>query len=75
MNLSPLAVDGNDPIAVYLACVEARERAIEGQKPVLIEVRSLLVPRPNLQPPLIDLDAALASQALSYRVGHHSTYG
>lgn len=43
-----LAVDGNDPLAVYVTCQEARRKAIETQKPILIE-------------------------ALSYRVGHHST--
>ncbi|KAH8923997.1 branched-chain alpha-keto acid dehydrogenase E1-alpha subunit [Atractiella rhizophila] len=46
--IETIRVDGNDPIAVYLATKEARRRATEGEKPVLIE-------------------------ALSYRVGHHST--
>lgn len=32
------AVDGNDPLAVYLACAEARKRAVAGHRPVLIEV-------------------------------------
>lgn len=40
-----LEVDGNDPLAVLLACKEARRRAVEGQKPVLVEVRFDLIPR------------------------------
>lgn len=36
-------MDGNDPLAVYLACKEARKRAVEGQKPVLIEAMSYRV--------------------------------
>lgn len=39
--IETVRVDGNDPIAVYLACEEARKRAVEGQKPVLIEVSRL----------------------------------
>lgn len=33
-----ISVDGNDPLAVYLASCEARRLAVEGQKPVLVEV-------------------------------------
>ncbi|KAG8969999.1 hypothetical protein FRC03_012452 [Tulasnella sp. 419] len=43
-----IRVDGNDALAVYTAMKEARRRAIEGNKAVLVE-------------------------AMSYRVGHHST--
>ncbi|GAA6007595.1 thiamine pyrophosphate-dependent dehydrogenase E1 component subunit alpha [Rhodotorula paludigena] len=46
--IDTIRVDGNDPLAVYLACKEARKRAVDGQKPVLVE-------------------------AMTYRVGHHST--
>ncbi|GAA5981059.1 hypothetical protein JCM10908_003968 [Rhodotorula pacifica] len=46
--IETVRVDGNDPLAVYLACKEARRKAVEGQKPVLVE-------------------------AMTYRVGHHST--
>ncbi|GAA5883603.1 hypothetical protein JCM3774_002108 [Rhodotorula dairenensis] len=46
--IETVRVDGNDPLAVYLACQEARRKAVEGQKPVLVE-------------------------AMTYRVGHHST--
>ncbi|KAM0745700.1 Dehydrogenase, E1 component [Meredithblackwellia eburnea MCA 4105] len=30
-------VDGNDPLAVYLVCVEARRIAVENQRPVMVE--------------------------------------
>lgn len=43
-----LRVDGNDPLAVYLAIKTARKMAVEECRPILIE-------------------------ALTYRVGHHST--
>lgn len=46
--IDTVRVDGNDPVAVYVACQEARRRAVDGQKAVLVE-------------------------AMSYRVGHHST--
>ncbi|GAA6040963.1 hypothetical protein JCM8097_000514 [Rhodosporidiobolus ruineniae] len=46
--IDTLRVDGNDPLAVLVGCREARRRAVQGQKPVLVE-------------------------AMSYRVGHHST--
>ncbi|KIO18952.1 hypothetical protein M407DRAFT_153529 [Tulasnella calospora MUT 4182] len=46
--LDTIRVDGNDTLAVYAAVKEARRRAIEGNKAVLVE-------------------------AMSYRVGHHST--
>lgn len=46
--IEAIRVDGNDPLAVYLACTEARRRAIEACRPVIVE-------------------------AMSYRVGHHST--
>lgn len=36
--IETVRVDGNDPLAVYLACKEARRKAVEGQKPVLVEV-------------------------------------
>ncbi|KAJ3037833.1 hypothetical protein HK097_003372, partial [Rhizophlyctis rosea] len=46
--IDTIRVDGNDVLAVYNVMKEARRRAIEGPRPVLIE-------------------------ALTYRVGHHST--
>ncbi|KAJ3043399.1 hypothetical protein HDV00_005097 [Rhizophlyctis rosea] len=46
--IDTIRVDGNDVLAVYNAMKEARRRAIEGPRPILIE-------------------------ALTYRVGHHST--
>ena len=36
--IETVRVDGNDPLAVYLACKEARRKAVETQKPVLVEV-------------------------------------
>lgn len=35
-------MDGNDPLAVYLACKEARKKAVQGSKPILVEVSRLL---------------------------------
>ncbi|KAG8898073.1 hypothetical protein FRB99_007679 [Tulasnella sp. 403] len=46
--MDTIRVDGNDALAVYSAMKEARRRAVEGNKAVLVE-------------------------AMSYRVGHHST--
>ncbi|KAG8879602.1 hypothetical protein FRB98_005600 [Tulasnella sp. 332] len=46
--MDTIRVDGNDALAVYAAVKEARRRAVEGSKAVLVE-------------------------AMSYRVGHHST--
>lgn len=68
MLLTDRSVDGNDPIAVYLACVEARNRAVEGQKPMLIEVRFW---QPVQKIDKLILETQL--KAMSYRVGHHST--
>ena len=39
-----IQVDGNDPIAVYKAMKEARERALAGEGPTLIEVTSRMTP-------------------------------
>ncbi|SCV67984.1 BQ2448_105 [Microbotryum intermedium] len=73
--IETVRVDGNDPLAVYLASKEARRRAVEGQKPVLVEVSNVALSlKANARigrtdskpsPPLI--------KAMSYRVGHHST--
>ncbi|KDE06880.1 hypothetical protein MVLG_02768 [Microbotryum lychnidis-dioicae p1A1 Lamole] len=41
--IETVRVDGNDPLAVYLASKEARRRAVEGQKPVLVEAMSYRV--------------------------------
>ncbi|BGP12278.1 hypothetical protein JCM10213_000026 [Rhodosporidiobolus nylandii] len=41
--IETIRVDGNDPLAVYLASKEARRRAVEGQKPVLVEAMSYRV--------------------------------
>ncbi|GAA5975068.1 hypothetical protein JCM11641_000018 [Rhodosporidiobolus odoratus] len=38
-----LRLDGNDPLAVYLGCKEARRLAVETQKPVLVEAMSYRV--------------------------------
>ncbi|KOB73105.1 WD repeat-containing protein 6, partial [Operophtera brumata] len=48
LGLHTLRVDGTDTLAVYNAVARARDLAVRGNKPVLIE-------------------------AMSYRVGHHST--
>lgn len=40
--IETVRVDGNDPLAVYLACKEARRKAVEGQKPILVEVSPLI---------------------------------
>jgi TPP-dependent pyruvate/acetoin dehydrogenase alpha subunit len=47
--IDAIRVDGNDPLAVYLATREARRRALEGAG------RAVMV------------------EAMTYRVGHHST--
>jgi TPP-dependent pyruvate/acetoin dehydrogenase alpha subunit len=47
--IDAIRVDGNDPLAVYLATREARRRALEGPG------RAVMV------------------EAMTYRVGHHST--
>ncbi|GAA6011788.1 hypothetical protein JCM11491_000751 [Sporobolomyces phaffii] len=36
--IETIRVDGNDPLAVYLACKDARRKAVEGSKPILVEV-------------------------------------
>ncbi|KAK4050377.1 hypothetical protein OIV83_003446 [Microbotryomycetes sp. JL201] len=41
--IETIRVDGNDPLAVYIACVEARNKAVEQQKPVLVEAMSYRV--------------------------------
>ncbi|SCZ91398.1 BZ3500_MvSof-1268-A1-R1_Chr1-2g01382 [Microbotryum saponariae] len=41
--IETVRVDGNDPLAVYLASKEARRRAVEGQNPVLVEAMSYRV--------------------------------
>ncbi|KAL8291517.1 hypothetical protein RQP46_002495 [Phenoliferia psychrophenolica] len=41
--IETVRVDGNDPLAVYLACVEARKRAVAGQCPILIEAMTYRV--------------------------------
>ncbi|GAA6010243.1 hypothetical protein JCM10207_005684 [Rhodosporidiobolus poonsookiae] len=41
--IETVRVDGNDPLAVYLACKEARRRAVEGKKPVLVEAMTYRV--------------------------------
>ncbi|KAK4699566.1 2-oxoisovalerate dehydrogenase E1 component alpha subunit, partial [Phenoliferia sp. Uapishka_3] len=41
--IETVRVDGNDPLAVYIACVEARKRAVEGQRPILIEAMTYRV--------------------------------
>ncbi|KAJ8297248.1 2-oxoisovalerate dehydrogenase subunit alpha, mitochondrial [Rhodotorula toruloides] len=41
--IETVRVDGNDPLAVYLACKEARRKAVEGQKPVLVEAMTYRV--------------------------------
>ncbi|GAA5858264.1 hypothetical protein JCM8547_004626 [Rhodosporidiobolus lusitaniae] len=41
--IDTVRVDGNDPLAVYLVCKEARRRAVEGKKPVLVEALSYRV--------------------------------
>ncbi|KAM0751093.1 hypothetical protein T439DRAFT_325248 [Meredithblackwellia eburnea MCA 4105] len=41
--IDTVRVDGNDPLAVYLACSEARRRAVQDQKPVLVEAMTYRV--------------------------------
>ncbi|GAA5885491.1 hypothetical protein JCM16303_002224 [Sporobolomyces ruberrimus] len=41
--IETIRVDGNDPLAVYLACKEARRKAVEGSKPILVEAMSYRV--------------------------------
>ncbi|GAA5897786.1 hypothetical protein JCM5296_006074 [Sporobolomyces johnsonii] len=41
--IETVRVDGNDPLAVYLACKEARRKAVEGKKPVLVEAMTYRV--------------------------------
>ncbi|KWU41586.1 hypothetical protein RHOSPDRAFT_22708 [Rhodotorula sp. JG-1b] len=41
--IETVRVDGNDPLAVYLACKEARRKAVETQKPVLVEAMTYRV--------------------------------
>ncbi|GAA5891782.1 hypothetical protein JCM8208_002883 [Rhodotorula glutinis] len=41
--IDTIRVDGNDPLAVFLACKEARRRAVEGKKPVLVEAMTYRV--------------------------------
>ncbi|GAA6061997.1 hypothetical protein JCM10212_004275 [Sporobolomyces blumeae] len=41
--IETIRVDGNDPLAVYLACKEARKRAVEGKKPILVEAMTYRV--------------------------------
>ncbi|GAA5899333.1 thiamine pyrophosphate-dependent dehydrogenase E1 component subunit alpha [Sporobolomyces salmoneus] len=41
--IETIRVDGNDPLAVYLVCKEARRKAVEGSKPVLVEAMSYRV--------------------------------
>ncbi|KAK4052229.1 hypothetical protein OIO90_004451 [Microbotryomycetes sp. JL221] len=41
--IETIRVDGNDPLAVYVACVEARNKAVKEQKPVLVEAMSYRV--------------------------------
>lgn len=68
--IDTIRVDGNDPLAVFLACKEARRRAVEGKKPVLVEVRR----RQSLCVHELALTLCVSrSQAMTYRVGHHST--
>ncbi|GAA5964636.1 hypothetical protein JCM21900_005002, partial [Sporobolomyces salmonicolor] len=41
--IETVRVDGNDPLAVYLACKEARRKAVEAKKPVLVEAMTYRV--------------------------------
>jgi 2-oxoisovalerate dehydrogenase E1 component alpha subunit len=41
--IEAVRVDGNDPLAVHLVCLEARRRAVEHGKPVLVEAMSYRV--------------------------------
>ena len=41
--MDTIRVDGNDVLAVYSAVKEARRRAIEGSKPVLVEAMTYRV--------------------------------